>query len=184
VRCAHNDGLYSLTYDSGSGLYFTANNPIPISGITIVDAKWATNKALVKLSSGLIKLCTTTTAPSIFCSDTDLPSFDTAAIGPAAGKYLKSNGDKVFCRVGSSAPYTLKVGNIFDPPSALPITVSSVTGGNASFDLRRFAFTFRPPTAPSGCNTQIVYLPSPSGPEKRYTLDRANTCVARILKVY
>jgi len=177
VRCAHTSGLYSLTYDRESGLYLTANNPIS----SIDDVKWATNKALVKPSSGSIKLCTTTTAPSISCFDTDLPNFDTTVIGTGTGKYLKSNGDDVFYTISGGG---LKVGNIFDPPSALPIAVSNASGGNASFDLRRFAFTSRPPTAPPECNTQIVYFPSPSGPEKRYTLDRANTCVSRILKVY
>ncbi|MFZ8785268.1 hypothetical protein, partial [Thermocrinis sp.] len=67
---------------------------------------------------------------------------------------------------------------------SLPITVSNASGGNASFDLTRFAFSFRPATAPSGCNTQILYFSSRTASPKTYTLDRANTCVKRILKVY
>jgi len=185
IRCVYGDPnieVVSLTYDSGSGLYGIAERTVASGTLGIV--RWASNKALVSLtvsSTTTVYLCTTTTTPSISCSSTDLPGLNTNIIGTGTGKYLKSNGDDVFYITSSGA---LKVGNIFDPPSSLPITVSSATGGNASFDLTRFAFTFRPPTAPPECNTQIAYLPSPNGPEKRYTLDRANTCVSRILKVY
>jgi hypothetical protein len=181
IRCAHSSGLYSLKFDSGIGVYFQASYAVSISSSD--DVKFATGKVLVKPSStDPIKLCSTTTTPSISCVDTDLPDLDATNIN--SGKYLKFNGNNVFYRVGTSPPHALKVGNIFDPPSALPITASSPSGGNASFDLTKFAFSFRPPTAPPACNTQIAYLSSPTGPVKLYTLDRANTCITRILKVF
>jgi len=179
VRCALSSQLYILTYNSGDGSYSRADTSFTT---TISNVKWATNKVLVEDNSTPpnIYLCNTTVgATSISCSKTDLPTLYLADISP--GKYLKVNGDDVLYRIGS-APYTLKVGNIFDPPSALPFTASSASGGNASFDLKRFAFSFEPAGAP--CATQIAYLPSPAGPVKFYTLDKANTCVARILKVY
>jgi hypothetical protein len=105
-----------------------------------------------------------------------LPAIDPTNIS----SYLKSNGNNVFyVRSGG----VLKVGNIFDPPSALPITVSDASGGNASFDLNRFAFSFRLGGAP--CATQILYLPSRNASPKIYIIAQpSNACVERILKVY
>jgi hypothetical protein len=179
IRCAHSSGLYSLTYDSGNGLYSKASHTVSISSSN--DVKFATGKVLVK-SGGVIKLCSTTTS-SISCADTDLPDFDTTLLRDGTTeKYLKSNGNNVFYRVGTSPTYTLKVGNIFDPPSAL-ITVSDASGGNASLDLNKFAFNFKPPGAL--CATQILYLPSRTESQKRYTIAQpSNACVTRILKVY
>jgi hypothetical protein len=179
IRCAHNSGLYSLTYDSGSGLYSKAIESIS----NISNVKWATGKVLVKPSSGSIKLCSTTTTPSISCSDTDLPDFDTTNIN--TDKYLKFNGNNVFY-AKDAAGNTVnppKVGNVFDPPSALPITVSSPSGGNASLDLNKFAFSFKPSGAT--CNTQIAYLSSRTASPKTYTITQpSGACVKRILKVY
>lgn len=171
IRCAHNSRLYSLTFDSGSGLYSKASHSITsISGV-----EWATNKALVKAGT-TIHLCNTTTAPSISCNTTDLPDTDPTNIN----LYLKFNGNDVFYRSGS----TLKVGDIFGPPSALPITVSSPSspsGGNASFDLNRFAFSF----GPASCRNQIAYFSSRTASPKTYTIVQpSNACVGRILKVY
>jgi hypothetical protein len=176
IRCAHSSGLYSLTFDSGSGLYSQASYAVSISSSN--DVKWATGKVLVRSGSD-IKLCSTTTTPSISCSPTDLPNLDTTVIS-GTGAYLKSNGNNVFY-VGSGG--VLKVGNIFDLPSALPITASSSSGGNASFDLNRFAFSVRPVGAP--CAIQILYLPSRTASPKYYTIAQpSNACVTRILKVY
>jgi nitrite reductase/ring-hydroxylating ferredoxin subunit len=176
IRCAHSSGLYSLTYDSGSVLYSQASRTVSISAV-----KFATGKVLVR-SGSVIKLCSTTTS-SISCSDTDLTDFDTTLLRDGTtDKYLKSNGNNVFYRVGTSPTYTLKVGNIFDPPSAL-ITVSDASGGNASLDLNKFAFNFKPPGAL--CATQILYLPSRTASPKYYTIAQpSNACVTRILKVY
>jgi hypothetical protein len=167
-----------LTYDSGSGLYSKAIESIS----NISNVKWATGKVLVKPSSGSIKLCSTTTTPSISCSSTDLPALNPTDIS----SYLKFNGNNVFY-AKDAAGNTVnppKVGDIFGSPSALPFTVSSPSGGNASFDLTKFAFSFQPVGATARCPTHIAYLSSPTGPVKLYTLDRANTCVARILKVF
>jgi hypothetical protein len=169
IRCAHSSGLNSLTFDSGSGLYSQASHSVT----TISEVKWATGKVLVK-SGSVIKLCSTTTS-SISCSDTDLPSLD-----PTSTDYLKFNGSEVFYFLSSG---TLKVGDIFGPPSALSITVSSPSGGNASFNLNKFAFSFRPADVPSSCNTQIAYLSSRTASPKYYALP-SGTCVTRILKVF
>jgi len=179
IRCVHenssNTTLYSLTYDSGSGLYGSANRTFTTA--TFGGTIWATNKALVKAGS-TIRLCTTTstTTPTISCNNTDLPALDPTDIN----SYLKFNGNNVFYRIGTSAPFTLKVGNIFDPPSALPITVSSLpSGGNASFNLNKFAFSF----GPESCRNQILYFSSRTATPERYDLP-SGTCVKRILKVY
>ena len=180
VRCAHNNGLYILTFNSGDGTYSRAFD----TSFTISDVKWATNKVLVKPSSGPIKLCNTNVgAISISCSDTDLPTLDLSTLDPtgtSSDKYLKVNGNDVFYTSGS----VLKVGNIFDPPSVLPITLSSPSrpsGGNASFDLNRFAFSF----GPDFCRNQIIYFSSRTASPKTYTIAQpSNACVARILKVY
>jgi hypothetical protein len=168
IRCAHNDGLYSLTFDSGTGLYSKATESIS----SISEVKWATGKVLVKSDSS-IKLCSTTTTPSISCSNTDLPGLD------LANDYLKFNGNNVFYLSGTSP----KVGDIFGTQTTLPIAVGGATGGNASFDLTKFAFSFRPGGA--ACNTQIAYFSSPTASPEYYTIAQpSGACVERILKVY
>jgi hypothetical protein len=169
IRCAHSSGLYSLAFDSGSGLYSRASNTFSISAV-----KFATGKVLVRSGTNII-LCSTTTS-SISCSNTDLPGLDPTNIN----HYLKFNGSEVFYLSGS----TLKVGDIFGPPSALSITVSppgAPTGGNASFNLNKFAFRFTPAVAP--CATHIAYLSSRTASPKYYELP-SGTCVKRILKVF
>ena len=174
VRCVYESGgsttLYSLTYDSGT--YKVASSD-PVTG-TFNKARWASNKVLVSVGS-TVYLCNTTTTPSISCSSTDLSTLDLTNIS----RYLKVNGLDVFY----TSSGVLKVGNVFDLPSALPITVSSASGGNASFDLNRFAFSFKPAVAL--CATQIVYLSSRTASPKTYTIAQpSNGCVKRILKVY
>jgi hypothetical protein len=175
VRCAHNSGLYSLTFDSGTGLYSQASH-----SVTISSADWATNKVLVKPSTGSIQLCSTTTTPSISCSDTDLLDLNPTNIN--SGKYLKFNGNNVFYLSGTSP----KVGDIFGTQTTLPIAVApppapQPSGGNASFDLTKFAFSFKP--AGAACNTRIAYFSSPTATPKLYALP-SGACVERILKVY
>ncbi len=206
IRCVWDDGtatggerLSVIAYSEANG--YASNdvriNPTSVGGGAIDrdNIRFGANAVLVvtrpqPLSTlRPIHLCTTTTTPtlSVSCSPTDIPNpvgnlpiRDTTRIYPSTD-LLKFNGDNVFYLSGTSA----KLRNLFSPTaSSLPVTVSSASGGNASFDLTRFAFNFQPVTAPSGCNTQIVYLPSANGPEKRYTLSTANTCVKRILKVY
>jgi hypothetical protein len=135
-----------------------------------------------------INLCTITTAPTfnVSCSETDLPNpvgnlpiRDTTRIYPTTD-LLKFNGNNVFYLSGTSP----RVGNIFGTPQSLTTAVTAATGGNATFDLTKFAFSFRPVDAPPGCNTQVAFFSSTTGAPKFYTLSTANTCVARILKVF
>jgi len=176
IRCAHNSGLFILTYDSGSGLYSKASHSVAISSSN--DVEWATDKVLVKSGSS-IKLCSTPVgATSISCSDTTLPDLDTTLLKDGTtDKYLKSNGGNVFYLSGS----TLYVGDIFNPTPISSITVSSATGGNASFNLNKFAFSF----GPSSCRNQILYLSSRTASPERYTIAQpSDACVERILKVF
>ena len=175
IRCVYQSGgtrvLYSLTYDSGN--YGNASYNLTAAFNNVL---WAPNKALVSVGSpATILLCNTTTTPTISCSATDLPDLSTSI-----NNYLKVNGLDVFYINSSGA---LKVGNVFDPPSALPIAVAGASGGNASFDLNKFAFSFRPAGAP--CATQIAYLSSRTASPKTYTIAQpSGACVNRILKVF
>jgi hypothetical protein len=202
IRCLYDDGTVGGNGQRLSSIAFVGGQyrrpnalvtiaPAPGAGtprpeVAANDILFGANALIVRhATNSLIQLCTTTstTSPSISCSDTGVLNASGKPLGFADFSYLysfylKSNGSRVFYRNGT----TLFVGNIFDPPSALPITASSASGGNASFDLTKFAFSFKP--AGASCETQIAYLPSPTGPVKFYTLDKANTCVARILKVY
>jgi len=177
IRCLYDSGstevLYSLAYNSGN--YQSASYNLP-GGSSTAQALFGVGKVLVRPGgSSSIRLCNTTTTPTISCSTTDLPDITTSI-----KKYLKVNGLDVFYTNSDGA---LKVGNVFDPPSALPITVSSPSGGNASLDLNKFAFSFRPAGAP--CATQIVYFSSRTASQKTYTIAQpSNGCVARILKVF
>jgi hypothetical protein len=141
-----------------------------------------------------IYLCTITTAPfGVSCSQTDLPnpvgddvisniSFpirDTTRVYPGTA-LLKFHGNNVFYLSGTSP----RVGNMFGTPQSLTTGVGAATGGNATFDLTKFAFSFRPVDAPPGCNTQVAFFSSTTAAPKFYTLSTPNTCVARILKVF
>jgi hypothetical protein len=180
VRCLYDDDsgtdefLYSLKHDSGN--YTSASYNLPGASSSVAQALFGVDKVLVKPGgSSTILLCNTTPTPNISCSTTDLPNLSTNI-----KDYLKVNGLDVFYTNSSG---TLKVGNVFDPPSALPITVSYPSGGNASFDLNKFAFSFTPVGAP--CATQIVYFSSRTASPKTYTITQpSNACVARILKVF
>jgi hypothetical protein len=179
IRCVYESGgsttLHSLTYDSNFG-YASASSS-SISG-SYSGAKWATNKVLVSVGSS-IKLCSTTTTPSISCSATDLPDLNTTLLKQSGtDRYLKSNGNNVFYAPGGTSP---KVGDIFGTQTTLPIPVSSPSGGNASLDLNKFAFSFKP--AGAACNTRIAYLSSPTANPKLYALP-SDACVERILKVF
>ena len=179
IRCLFDDAideiLYSLTYDSGT--YGSASYTLQNAAHTAVtQALFGAGKVLVPGPSGTIYLCNTTTTPTISCSDTDLPNLSTDI-----KYYLKAYGYDVFYTTGGGG---LKVGNVFDPPSALPITAYDASGGNASLDLTKFAFSFAPASTP-WCATQIAYLSSRTASPKTYTIAQpSNACVARILKVY
>jgi len=200
IRCLYDQGSSSGNGQRLSSIAFVDGQyrrpnalaiiaPAPTSSsrpeVDANDILFGANALIVRRATDSRIILCTTTSTTISCSNTGVLNASGKHLGFAdfstlSSFYLKSNGSDVFYRSGT----TLFVGNVFNPTPILSITVSSATGGNASFDLRRFAFSFRPPTAPFECNTQIVYLPSANGPVKFYTLDRANTCVARILKVY
>jgi hypothetical protein len=137
-----------------------------------------------------IYLCTITTAPAfnVSCSETDLPNpigniplRDTTRIYPFTAM-LKFNGNNVFYLSGTS----VRLRNLFSTTaSSLPIAVVGASGGNASSDLTKFAYSFTPNTTPPPpCATGIAYLSSPTAPETLYTLNTPNTCVVRILKTF
>jgi hypothetical protein len=171
-RCAANNRLYVFKYDSGSERFSEASFTVAISSER--DVKWDTYKVLVKPSSDSIKLCSTTTDPSISCSATDLPHLDTTRID----QYLKSDGrNKVLYTSGSGA----KLGDIFDLSTFVSIPASGMSGGGASFDLTKFAYI----TGSGSCLTSIAYLSSPTASPKTYTIEQpSGACVKGILKVY
>jgi len=195
IRCVFDGAagtiLYSLTFD---GTVYESDSSVihgAATGINQNQVRFGAGRVLVtNLGGNLIRLCTTanTTPPSISCTNTDLPSVNPADLVTPLNNigYLKSNGNNVFyARSFNNNPVDPpKVGDIFGSPSALLIAVTAPSGGNATFDLTKFAFSFRPPTAPPNCNTQVAYLSSPTASAKLYTLSTANTCVARILKVF
>jgi hypothetical protein len=146
---------------------------------------------------GPINLCTITpnlpTSITISCSTTDIPNpvaggniplGDTTRVYPFT-PLLKFSGNDVLYISGTSVRFR----NLFSTTaSSLPIAVApppqpQPTGGNASFDLTKFAFSFTP-AAIVPCATQIAYLSSPTASPKFYTLSTANTCVNNILKVF
>ncbi len=180
IRCLYDDGtneiLYSLTYNSGT--YESASRSFS-GAATVAQALFGAGKVLVRpgASSEPIYLCNTPPGSSISCVATDLPNLDTGL-----KYYLKAYGYDVFYTTGGGS---LKVGSVFGPPVPLGITVSDPSGGNASLDLTKFAFSVAPASTP-WCATQIVYLSSPSlASQQTYTIAQpSNACVARILKVY
>ena len=167
--------------------------------ITRDHIRFGANAVLVPTRTGatsphVINLCSVTTSPAltVFCSPTDLPNpvnapniiplADTTRIYPFTN-LLKFNGNNVLYLSGATAPFIPKFGDIFSTPQAVPIPINSASGGNASLDLNKFAFSFRPAGAP--CATQIVYFSSRTASQKTYTIAQpSNGCVARILKVF
>jgi hypothetical protein len=191
IRCVFDDGttngerLLSLVYDTNDKVFKSTSSILSNTATTAItdrDVRFGANNVLVRTRAAggdFINLCTTTTSPSISCSATTLPGLDTTRID----NYLKSNGNNVFYLTGT----TLSVGDIFGTLTTLPIAVTpppggnAATGGNASFDLTKFAFSFQPPTAL--CSTHIAYLSSPTATPKLYALP-SNTCSNGILKVF
>jgi hypothetical protein len=191
IRCVFDDSatngerLLSLVYDTNDKVFKSTSSILSNTATTAItdrDVRFGANNVLVRTRAAggdFINLCTTTTSPSISCSATTLPGLDTTRID----NYLKSNGNNVFYLTGT----TLSVGDIFGTLTTLPIAVTpppggnAATGGNASFDLTKFAFSFQPTGDP--CNTQIAYLSSPTAPVKFYALP-SGTCSNGILKVY
>jgi hypothetical protein len=139
---------------------------------------------------GPINICTITpnlpTSITISCSTTDIPNpvaggnipiRDTTRVYPTTD-LLKFNGNNVFYLSGTF----VRLRDLFSTTAtSLPIAVTAATGGNASFDLTKFAFSFQPTGAQ--CNTHIAYLSSPTATPKLYALP-SNACVNRILKVF
>jgi hypothetical protein len=194
IRCVF-DGpagliLYSITWNGA--VYGSDSSQIHnvATGVTANQIRFGVDRVLVTNPlTNNIRLCitTNTTPPSISCSTTNLPSVNPADLTDPinTNRFLKSHGNNVFYardRAGALVNPP-RVGNIFGPPSALSMPVNNPSGGNASFDLTKFAFSFQPPTAPAGCNTHIAYLSSPTATPKLYALP-SGSCVTRILKTF
>ncbi len=209
VRCVFDDStaggerLIAFLH-RGSGVYTSGDIQInntsaaaagPIGPITRDHIRFGANSVLVPTRTGVasphvINLCPVTTSPTltVFCSPTDLPNPVSGAIIPLADttriypftNLLKFNGNNVLYLSGASAPFIPKFGDIFSTPQTATIPINSASGGNASFDLTKFAYNFG-----SGCITSIGYLPSLNASPKIYTVAQpSNACVNRILKVY
>jgi hypothetical protein len=159
------------------------------------DILFGANALIVRhATDNSIRLCTTTStaSPSISCSDTGVLN----AVGRPLGfaeldtnndldrfyrSYLKSRGSEVFYRSGTT-PF---VGDVFNPtPLSIPLSNQAVpTGGNASFDLNKFAFGSIPPGG--NCRNRIVYLSSRTANPKIYTITQpSNVCLSAIFRVY
>jgi hypothetical protein len=205
IRCLYDDGtvggngqnLSSIAFVGGQYRRPTALVQIaPAPGAAPARAEVAANDILFGANALIVRhainnnilLCTTTstTSPSISCSD---PGVFNAAGQPLGfadlnllfASYLKSNGSEVFYRSGT----TLFVGDVFNPtPLSIPLTIPPVpTGGNASFDLNKFAFGSIPPGG--NCRNRIVYLSSRTASAKIYTITQpSNVCLSAIFKVY
>jgi hypothetical protein len=194
IRCVF-DGpaglfLYSITWNGA--VYGSDSSQIHnvTTGVAANQILFGVDRVLVTNPlTNNIRLCitTNTTPPSISCSTTNLPSVNPADLTDPinANRFLKSHGNNVFYARDIAGAFVNppRVGNIFGPPSALSMPVNNPSGGNASFDLTKFAFSFQPPTAPAGCNTHIAYLSSPTATPKLYALP-SGSCVQRILKVF
>ncbi len=195
IRCMFDNGsqqrLSSIAFVNSQ--YRRPNTFVTIAsgttGATQFDILFGANALIVRHAvDNRIRLCTTTstTSPSISCSDTGVLNaarpLGFAPLDSLANfyrSYLKSRESEVSYRSGTA----LFVGNVFNPTPISSISISDATGGNASFDLTRFAFSFQP--AGALCNTQILYLSSPTASQKFYTIAQpSNACVTRILKVY
>jgi hypothetical protein len=208
VRCVFDQNAASGLQDrlsvfvhNGNGSYSSASvrinnnstNGLAADTIGQNNVRFGANAVLVVTRDNTgalnpINLCTITTTPvfNVSCSATDIPNpvgnmpiRDTTRIYPTTA-LLKFNGNNVFYLSGTSP----RVGNIFGTPQSLTTGVAGATGGNATFDLTKFAFSFRPVDAPPGCNTQVAFFSSLTAGPKFYTLSTANTCVDRILKVF
>jgi len=206
VRCvednlgAGGERLVALLHN-GSGVYTSSdiqiNNTSAAGGnITRDHIRFGANNVLVPTRAGgtlphVINLCSISTSPAltVFCSLTDLPNpVNAPNIIPLADRtriypftnLLKFSGNNVLYLSGTTAPFIPKFGDIFSPPQSVPILVNSASGGNASFDLTRFAHN-----PGSGCITSISYLNISNAFAGSYTVAQpSGACVNRILKVY
>jgi hypothetical protein len=198
IRCMFDDGtttngqrLSSIAFVDGQyrrpNALVTIDNTARSVFANQFDILFGANALIVRnAQNNNIHLCTTTstTSPSISCSNTEVLNASGRPLGFADFSnlysfYLKSKGSEVFYRRGT----TLFVGDVFNPTSISSITVGSATGGNASFNLDKFAFSFQPADVPGSCNTRIAYLSSRTASPKDYALP-SGTCVKRILKVF
>jgi len=207
VRCvednlgAGGERLVALLHN-GSGVYTSSDiqiNNTSVGGaftITGNNIRFGANNVLVPTRAGgtvphVINLCSISTSPTltVSCSLTDLPNpvsapniiplNDRTRIYPFTN-LLKFNGNNVFYLSGVIAPFIPKSGDIFSTPQSVPILINSASGGNASFDLTRFAHN-----PGSGCITSISYLNISNAFAGSYTVSQpSGACVNRILKVY
>jgi hypothetical protein len=210
IRCVWDNGAagqerLAVIAHNGANSYAgssTQINSTSIAGppnITRDNVRFGANAALVvarvnapPVALGPISLCTITpnlpTSITLSCSTTDIPNpVGNMPIGDPTRIYpfsnlLKFHGNNVFYLSGTS----VRLRNLFSTTaSSLPIAVAGASGGNASFDLTKFAYSFTPSTTPPPpCPTGVAYLPSPTTPERIYTLSTPNTCVIRILKTF
>jgi hypothetical protein len=203
IRCmfddANNQNLSSIAFVGGQyrrpAALVTIDGTAGHTATTQFDILFGANALIVRhATDNSIRLCTTTStaSPSISCSDTGVLN----AVGRPLGfaeldtnndldrfyrSYLKSRGSEVFYRSGTT-PF---VGDVFNPtPLSIPLSNQAVpTGGNASFDLNKFAFGSIPPGG--NCRNRIVYLSSRTANPKIYTITQpSNVCLSAIFRVY
>jgi hypothetical protein len=211
IRCVFDDNAgggerLSVIAHNGANSYAgssTQINSTSLAGpnITRDNVRFGPNAVLVvarvnapPAALGPISLCTITpnlpTSITLSCSTTDIPNpvgngnmpiGDPTRIYPLSA-LLKFHGNNVFYLSGTS----IRLRNLFSTTaSSLPVAVFGASGGNASFDLTRFAYSFTPNTTPpSPCATGIAYLSSPTASPQLYTLAQPGTCVTRILKTF
>jgi hypothetical protein len=212
IRCVFDDGgaggeRFSVIAHNGGNSYAGSATQInSTSGgganITRDNVRFGAS-AVLSLSRdntgarGPINLCTITpnlpTSITLSCSTTDIPNplvtdpvapgniplGDTTRVYPFTN-LLKFHGNNVFYLSGTS----VRLRDLFSTTAlSLPIAVAGASGGNASVDLTKFAFSFTP-SAIVPCATQIAYLSSTTASGNIYTLSAANTCVTRILKTF
>jgi len=202
VRCVFDNGtaggeILSVIVHNGAGTYSSNAIPInPTSGnagtnVAVQNIRFGANSVLVVTRDnggnlGPIYLCSITITPlNVSCSATDLPNLGNIPIRDTTRVYpftalLKFHENDVLYRMGTA---TLRVGDIFGTQQTLSIPTPAASGGNASFDLTRFASGFQP--VGKTCATQIRYLSSRTAGIESYDIAQpSGACVERILKVY
>jgi hypothetical protein len=204
IRCmfddANNQNLSSIAFVGGQyrrpAALVTIDGTAGHTATTQFDILFGANALIVRhATDNSIRLCTTTStaSPSISCSDTGVLNAAGRPLGFAEldtnndldrfyRSYLKSRGSEVFYRSGTT-PF---VGDVFNPtPLSIPLSNQAVpTGGNASFDLNKFAFGSIPPGG-GNCRNRIVYLSSRTANPKIYTITQpSNVCLSAIFRVY
>jgi len=205
VRCVFDDntngGLQdrlSVFVHNGNGNYLSVppvrinnNSANGANAIARDNIRFGANNVLVVTRDnggnlGPIYLCSITITPlNVSCSATDLPNLGNIPIRDTTRVYpftalLKFHENDVLYRMGTA---TLRVGDIFGTQQTLSIPTPAASGGNASFDLTRFASGFQP--VGKTCATQIRYLSSRTAGIESYDIAQpSGACVERILKVY